>query len=143
MQRLTVAGLVLALGVPALGQGTVTSPKGYVTAEGGRFSYYFGRYAEGRYQVGDGELRNKALAITQIDFRLDNRGYASTTGTGRTWNRVTVDMSETDVELLSQNWILNATSTPTGVRGICSVCLGCSASGILVLLALQTRGLRC
>ena len=115
MQKLTVAGLILVLGVPALGQGMTTSPTGYVAAEGGRFSYYMGRYAEARYQVGDGELRNKPLAITRIDFRLDNRAYGSTTGTGRTWSRVTVDMSETDVELMSQNWALNATSTPTRV----------------------------
>ena len=108
-----MAALILALGAPALAQGTVTSPKGYLTTEGDRFSYWLGRYAEGRYQVADGELRNQAMAITRIDFRLDNRGYASTIGTGRTWSRVTVDMAETDVELLSQNWALNATSTPT------------------------------
>jgi len=115
MQKLILPALTLVLSVPALAQNTTTSPIGLELTNGNYFSYYFGRYAEGRYQVADGELRNKALSITQIDFRLDARSYGTTTGTSRTWTRVTVDISEADVERLSQNWVLNATSTPTRV----------------------------
>jgi hypothetical protein len=115
MQRLILLCLILVFSLPALAQNTTTSPIGLETAGGDHFSYWMGRYADGRFQVGDGELRNKALTITQIDFRIDNRSYGPTTGTSRTWTRVTVDMSETEVERLSQNWVLNATSTPTRV----------------------------
>ncbi|MHC4078288.1 MAG: hypothetical protein ACYST0_07575 [Planctomycetota bacterium] len=120
MQKLTVTGLVLVLGVPVLGvpvlaQGTTTSPAGYLTTAGSSYSYYLGRYSNGRYQMADGELKGKTLAMTRFDFRLDNRSYGTTTGMGRSWTRVTLDMAETDVADMTNAWDDNILTTPTRV----------------------------
>lgn len=116
MQKLTVTALIFVLGVPALAQGTTTSPAGYLTTAGNSYSYYLGRYASGRYQMGDGELKGKPLAITRIDFRLDpGRTYGIGHGMGRTWSRVTLAMSDTDVGEMTNDWGDNILSTPTRV----------------------------
>ena len=116
MQKLTVTALILVLGVPVLAQGTTTSPAGFLTTAGNSYGYYLGRYSDGRYQVADGELRGKSLAMTRIDFRLDpNRSYGTTTGMGRTWSRVTLDMCDTDVAEMTNIWEDNILSTQTRV----------------------------
>jgi len=115
MQQLTAACLILSLCAPVLAQSTITSPPGYLTTAGSNVSVYLGRYADGRYQVADGELRGKALTMSQIDFRLDNRSHTTATASGRSWSRVTLDMSDTDVAAMSVTYDDNTLSTPTRV----------------------------
>jgi len=118
MQKLTISVLVLSLcsfGAPILAQSTTTSPPGHLTTAGSGYSIYLGRYADGRYQVADGELRGKVLTMSQIDFRLDNRSHTTTTATGHSWTRVTLDMSDTDVASMSVTYDDNILSTPTRV----------------------------
>ena len=115
MQKLALTGLILVFGAPLLAQSTATSPTGWTTTAGDRFPNYLGRYATGRYQVGDGELKGKAIVISQIDLRLDNRTYGTTTGMGRTFKRATLDMSETNINEMTGNWDKNMLRTPTRV----------------------------
>lgn len=118
MQKLTIGCLIVVLGsplAPVLAQSTITSPPGYVSTAGNNTSYYLGRYADGRYQMADGELRGRVLSMSQIDFRLDSRSHTTATAAGRSWSRVTLDMSDTDVAEMSLSWDENNLSTPTRV----------------------------
>ncbi len=101
--------------LPGLAQSTITSPPGYVTADGNSTCFYFGRYADGRFQMADGELRGRVMTMSQVDLRLDNRNHTTATATGRSWRRVSLEMSDTDVENMSLTWDDNNLSTPTRV----------------------------
>ncbi len=86
MHTTTLAGAVLALCVPALAQGFITTPRGGLTREGPHSAAMFGVYDIARYQQADAmHTGSKPYTLTQIAFRLDNRDHTSVTATGRTW----------------------------------------------------------
>jgi hypothetical protein len=103
-----------ALGTTLLAQ-SVTSPKGFESTEGGNFAHIFGRYADGRFQFAEGDLRGKALNITSISYRLDHRNHNTDTAMGRKWTTVILHAAECNYNTFSQQWNRNALSTPTQV----------------------------
>ena len=68
-----------------------------------------------RYQMVDGENRGTVGAIQAIAMRLDHRDHRSSSGMGRGWGNVTVDMADRDLATLGSDFSRNATSTPTQV----------------------------
>jgi len=115
VNQTTLAAAVMALCVPALAQGSMTTPPGGLTTEGSQFAYIFGWFANARFQQADGmHVNDKPAAINQIAFRLDNRAHTTQTATGRSWTRITLDISETtNYSGMGQTWAQNITTTPT------------------------------
>jgi hypothetical protein len=113
LSAVVVASLVSA--PSSLAQSTTTSPPGYETTAGSSTCIYLGRYSDGRFQMADGELKGKAMAISRIDFRMDNRNHTTATGMGKSWTRVILDMSETSVAEMSLTWDKNNLTTPSRV----------------------------
>jgi len=73
----------------------MTTPPGGLAGEGPQYAYLTGTWADMRIQQADDMHSNgKPYAISETAFRLDNRAHTSTTATGRTWTRITVDVSE-------------------------------------------------
>jgi hypothetical protein len=114
VEVVAVAAL-LALAVPAVAQSSaISSPKGYVTKEGEQYSAFFGAYAVSRYQIGDGHQRGSKLSVTQLSLRHDCWNYdLDHGGLGRSWTRVTLAMSDTDLSKFQTTFTLNAVTTPT------------------------------
>ena len=120
MNRLAIpvaALAICALHTSALGQGSMTTPLGGLAQEGNHHAHAFGWYPDARYQLFDDEhTGGKGATITQIAFRLDNRSHTSSTATGRTWTKITLDISETsNYANVGLTWAQNITATPTQV----------------------------
>ncbi|MHC4512184.1 MAG: hypothetical protein ACYTGW_08035 [Planctomycetota bacterium] len=116
MKQLIIAATGLALVAPLFAQGAITSPAGGLTIEGQHYAYYLGRYADGRYQYADGENKGSAHSITEVGYRLDNRAHTTSTAMGRSWNNVSLQMSETtNFETMSKTWAQNIVGTQTMV----------------------------
>jgi hypothetical protein len=90
---ITAAGLALCVSLSA--QGTMTTPAGGLKGEGAQYAYLMGIWSNMHIQQNDDNHSNgKAKAITEIAFRLDNRAHSSTTAAGRSWTKITLDISE-------------------------------------------------
>jgi hypothetical protein len=114
---LPVFTLLVGISAQVMAQSQVVSPSArFLTMEGVYSGRYFGYYREGRTQLLDGNLRGSAKTIKEIALRPDgSRGYYSYNGTGRNWNRVTLQMAETDHVAPSKTFALNHKSNPTTV----------------------------
>ncbi|MCA8955458.1 MAG: hypothetical protein KDC87_05255 [Planctomycetes bacterium] len=108
--------LVLAGALPLAAQGSLYSPPSMATLEGQSASYYLGAYNPMRSQICDGEIRGKQATLKEIAFRLDGRNYFSTTtGAGRTYANVAIDLCDGDVVSMGTDYTANRKSTPTRV----------------------------
>ena len=95
MKRLITActGLFLCASLPA--QGTLTTPPGGLQGEGAHYAYLMGIWADMHIQQADDmHSDSKAKVISEVAFRLDNRAHSSATASGRSWTKITVDVSE-------------------------------------------------
>jgi len=117
VNKLSPAGAVLALCAAALCQGSLTTPPGGLTKEGPHEAYAFGWFANARYQQVDGmHTGNGQQTMVEIAFRLDSRAHTAETAMGRTWTRVSLDISETgSYETMGSVWSNNVTTTPNRV----------------------------
>ncbi len=117
MTKSTLASAALALCAPMLAQGFITSPPGGLPDEGHHYSRAFGWYANAHYQLADDMLTGGGShTLTQIAFRLDYRRHTSSTAMGRTWTKITLDISETtNFSGFSRTFATNITTTPTRV----------------------------
>ena len=70
--------------------------------------FYVGSYSTGRYQFAEGGLRGSVVVIGRFGYRRDNRAYAASTGTGRTWTNVKLYFSDCDINNLSITWTKNS-----------------------------------
>ena len=78
----------------------VTAPPGYLSTTGGDVSNALG--GGGRVMFGEGTLRGSALTITRVDYRTQSfQDYDVTNGMGRSFSRVTLTMSHTNVDLMN------------------------------------------
>jgi len=117
MNNCTLPGAMVLLCAPLLGQGSMTTPPGGLTREGSDYAAFFGAYAGARFQQIDGMHPGRnTTSITQIAFRLDYRDHDATTAMGRSWTRITLDISET-TNYREMSYLLgrNITMTPTRV----------------------------
>ncbi|MHC4078998.1 MAG: hypothetical protein ACYST0_11235, partial [Planctomycetota bacterium] len=114
MQRLLWLIPTVALSTTLLAQ-SVVSPKGFGAVEGAGFAHIFGRYAEGRFQFAEGDLRGTSRSIVSVLYRLDHRNHTTDTAMGRKWTTVTLKAGETNYALVNQLWNRNALTTPTQV----------------------------
>ena len=155
MFKLTTAALALSLVSPAFGQASsaFTTPPGYLTTEGTNigttssgYSYYFGRYANGHYQVADGEIKAMGVKIlNSVGFRLDYRSHSTGTAQARKWSNVTLSLAACDFTKMTRTYSTNAIGTVTTVysagtswpaqtgnprseRGLCRLTLAVDAS---------------
>jgi hypothetical protein len=108
--------LFAVLGTTLLAQ-AVVSPKGFASTEGAGFAHIFGRYAEGRFQFAEGDLRSNPGTIRAALYRLDYRNHDTDTGMGRKWTLVTLKAAECNYDQVNQVWNSNAVTTPTQVFG--------------------------
>jgi len=116
MKNITIAAAVTLLSIPLLAQGSMTTPPGGLTREGDGHTLYFAWFPNARFQQVDGMHTGKAASITEIAFRLDYQNHTSDTTMGRSWTRITLDISETtNYSGMSQTWSQNITTTPTRV----------------------------
>ncbi|MHC4816130.1 MAG: hypothetical protein ACYTFN_23980, partial [Planctomycetota bacterium] len=95
--------------------GTIVSPAALTNVEGNNGAYYFGRYANSRFQYAEGELRGKPLSITEVAFRLDGRNHNTSTAMGRKWTQVTLNVADTDWTKMTSTFTKNALTTPKEV----------------------------
>ncbi|MHC4812845.1 MAG: hypothetical protein ACYTKC_11010 [Planctomycetota bacterium] len=114
-----LAALAASIPAPASAQSTryVTSPAGYLQKPGELYTLQLGALRNMRFQQGDGILqKGAAVSILQLDYRLDNRTYASDQGVGRTWTQVTLSMSEVNrADRMSRTFSSNRLVTPVVV----------------------------
>jgi hypothetical protein len=113
-----LAALALALvGTPVAAQSTYFfSPQRLAATEGDNACYLFGSWQKARHQLVDGENRGTAAQLKAVAFRLDYRSHTSwTTAIGRSWSNVTVDLSDGDLDKMTNVFTLNTLSTPTRV----------------------------
>ena len=123
MRPLALGALVLFASAPLLAQiKTVTSPPGYLTkgqVHSRSWGYRLGQYSNERFQVADGQFRNRVLIMKEISYRLDGgRTYGVNTtsaGVGRTWTNVTLNMAECDYDKMTSTFSTNRLSTPKKV----------------------------
>ena len=71
-------------------QGVIASPAGSLNQEGEGAAHIFGRYADGRFQFAEGDLKGTARNFTGLAYRLDYRDHSASTAMGRKWSNVTV-----------------------------------------------------
>jgi hypothetical protein len=115
MRRHCIA-LLLALSAPIAAQSQSTAPAGFEKAPGDRWTYYLGGYPNARFQMADGEFRGTAKTITQVEFRAEElRFFTSSSGAGRKWSLVTLDMGTTDHTAMSTTFSANRLTTMTRV----------------------------
>ena len=106
---------VCVLASVASAQGVIVSPPGFVgeIPGGNGFSAYLGGYADQRFQLADGNLRGEERLLTRLDLRRDgDPGYATV---GRSWAKVTLQLSETSMSTFGATFSTNPSSTPTTV----------------------------
>lgn len=110
---LSIAVVGLLLLAPATSQAPVTSPPGFLTTEGPGVSGLLGGFPTMRFQMVDGELRNRALAIKAIGFRWENihGGYAP----GRSFASVSLDVGFADFDRFGSTFSNNFLRPPARV----------------------------
>ncbi|MCA8956557.1 MAG: hypothetical protein KDC87_10820 [Planctomycetes bacterium] len=91
-----------------------SSPRDHLTKDGSSACFFFGAYTDGRHMFFDGELRNIPGAIKDIALRADYRSH-TVLELGRSWTKVTLDMSTCDMSRISTTFSNNPTSTPARV----------------------------
>ena len=92
---------------------TVSSPYRFGTIEGESWADEFGHQPSYRHMLFDGELGGRVMTIKSVRLREDYRDqYASI---GRSWNRITLDLSTCDFSKRNRVFSQNPTSTPTRV----------------------------
>jgi len=96
-------------------QGTLVSPPALATVEGNTGAYAFLYYSNARHQHADGELRGKALSLTEVAWRLDYRNHTTSTTQGRKWTKVTLNLADTDWTKMTSTYTKNQLSTPVEV----------------------------
>jgi hypothetical protein len=96
-------------------QGTLVSPPALTTVEGGNRAYAFLYYSNARHQHAEGELRGKALSLTEVAWRLDYSNHTTGTSQGRTWSKVTLSLADTDWTQMTRTYTKNQLSTPVEV----------------------------
>jgi hypothetical protein len=112
-----VVALLSASLLKAQGPGTLGSPPGYLgqeSADGSApYSMLLGGYPAQRFQLADGNLRGKTLALTQAELRRDTQpGFTSP---GRSWSRVTLQVGETDTHTFGETFTQNRLGRMTTV----------------------------
>jgi hypothetical protein len=116
MRKPALLAVSLVLVSPfAAAQGYDPSPRGLLSTEGRAASWFFGAYNSSRFMYLDSELRGKGGLIKEVAYRADYRAHNSVLEIGRSWSRVTVDLSDCDRTKASTTFSLNPTSTPTRV----------------------------
>jgi len=119
VRYLVFVPVTLAVAVSAPAQTTkVTSPAGYETKAGEQFSTYnICRYPKSRWQLADANYTGKGRkTLKQVTFRLDdNRSYAASSGTGRSWSRVILKASDCEYASVSATFASNPRGTQTTV----------------------------
>ena len=113
-KRLLWVSLAAALCTTLVAQSAV-SPKGFNAIEGAGFAHIFGRYANGRFQFAEGDLRGTALSIGGVSYRLDHRSHTAETAMGRKWTTVTLQVAECNYDAIGRLWNRNALTTPSRV----------------------------
>ena len=95
----------------------MTTPPGGLKGEGAQYAYLMGLWADMHIQQADDmHSGGKAVAISEVAFRLDNRSHTSTTASGRSWTNITVDVSEpTTYNSMSTTFVSNHGSSVTRV----------------------------
>lgn len=115
MRQLATIALVFplfSLAGSVSGQSYFASPAIADKNEGLLGAGLFGRYAEMRCQLFEGDFRGKAAALTAVDFRLDTRRQVDP---ARLWANVRLRMSACDVASVTQTFTSNFVGTPTRV----------------------------
>jgi len=115
MSKLYLASTMLALGATALAQGAITLPQGFDTTEGDGFARAFGQWSTMRQQIAEGDLRGKALTMTGVNYRHDYQSHDASTGMGRTFSNVTLNLSDTDYSQFGATFASNVKGNPTEV----------------------------
>jgi hypothetical protein len=115
MVRSLHLSVCLVATAPLWAQGTFVSPPAFAAVEGDAYAYHPCVYADAHYQLGDGELRGKALALTQVSFRLDYQNHNSNSAMGRKWTEVALSLSDTDWTQFTSTFAKNQLSTPVEV----------------------------
>ncbi|MCA8956054.1 MAG: hypothetical protein KDC87_08265 [Planctomycetes bacterium] len=92
-----------------------SSPDGFLSSEGELKAYMFGEWANAREMFLDGTARNNVMVLKGVDLRADNFNYGASTGTARTFSRITLDIAPCNFATPSTNFSSNPTSTPTRV----------------------------
>ncbi|MCA8957236.1 MAG: hypothetical protein KDC87_14265, partial [Planctomycetes bacterium] len=104
---------LLALAASASAQNYFYSPPEYASSEGPYYAYYFLRYADGRQQQVDGEVRGKKMTISEVRFRADYRSHTTSTGPGKSWSNVMLSCGKGDFDSFDSTFSSNRTSTLT------------------------------
>ncbi|MHC4516913.1 MAG: hypothetical protein ACYS5W_24925 [Planctomycetota bacterium] len=81
MQRLLWLIPTVALSTTLLAQ-SVVSPKGFGAVEGAGFAHIFGRYAEGRFQFAEGDLRAGSGRRSRSRLAKPTTPWSTSSGTG-------------------------------------------------------------
>ncbi|MHC4514669.1 MAG: hypothetical protein ACYTGW_02015 [Planctomycetota bacterium] len=116
MNRHLYLSVCLAAAAPLSAQGgTIVSPAALANVEGNNGAYYLGGYSNSRFQYAEGELRGKALSITEVAFRLDGTNHNTSTAMGRKWTQVTLHVADTDWTKMTSTFSKNALTTPVQV----------------------------
>ena len=104
----------LAVCAPAFAQAVFSPLPAYSSMEGNLYSHRFGGRSKERAQLADGSLRTRRMTIKSIAYRADYHDYdAATTGMGRSWTQVTLNMSEFDMARMTSSPGANVTGTAT------------------------------
>ncbi len=118
MHRITSLCLLVSLGAALPAQTKTTSPPGYETFVGERFSSgAICLYPDSRWQYADGNFKGRrAMVLSRFAFRHDNaRTYNTSSGIGRTWTNVTLRMSDCDFLQTGNTFSRNVLGTATVV----------------------------
>lgn len=113
MKVQTCLAFVLAIPAAASAQTYDASPDGLLNREGGARAFYLGAYSSSRSMLLDDELRGKAGSIKQVAFRVDYWPHGYIPEVGRSWNKVTLKISDCDLSRSSATFSNNPTSTPS------------------------------
>ncbi len=116
MKKLITACTGIFLCAPLLAQSYMFTPDGIATTEGANQAYLLGSWSNMRFTMGDNTHRNRAVAISQIAVRLDNRSHTTFTAMGRTWSSIKLVMSEqTNFATMSRTFAANTGANATAV----------------------------
>ena len=113
MNLLQLTGSILLLGASAMAQTLYSPHAAYRLAEGGSRAHLFGTWPDFRCQMADGSLRTRVATITRISYRPDYAKYLP--APTRSWSKVTLALSDTNLAKLTNSFSNNPTSTPSTV----------------------------
>ena len=109
MRTLTPFLVIALLGSTLCGQTGVVSPAFAAKREGRNGPAVFGDYPSWRYQMFEGDFRNKPFAIKEVRFRLHSMEGAGIAAAGRSWTNVSVFMAPCNYASVSRTFASNYT----------------------------------